>query len=86
MRLEKDCCSFTASQLQIRPYFSCSLITGGFPGGSVGKQSACNVGNTGDMGSIPGLRSSPGGKGIATPAPPPSPRPAFLPGEPRGQE
>ena len=30
----------------------------GFPGGSVGKESACNVG---DLGSIPGLRGSPGG-------------------------
>ena len=30
----------------------------GFPGGSVGKQSACNVG---DLGSIPGLVRSPGG-------------------------
>ena len=30
----------------------------GFPGGSAGKESACNVG---DLGSIPGLRRSPGG-------------------------
>ena len=30
----------------------------GFPGGSDGKESACNVG---DLGSIPGLRRSPGG-------------------------
>ena len=37
----------------------------------MGKQSACNVGNTGDMGSIPGLRSCPGGKGMATPPSPP---------------
>ena len=29
----------------------------GFPGGSAGKESACNVG---DLGSIPGLGSSPG--------------------------
>jgi len=29
----------------------------GFPGGSVGKESACNVG---DLGSIPGLGKSPG--------------------------
>ena len=29
----------------------------GFPGGSVGKVSACNMG---DLGSIPGLRRSPG--------------------------
>ena len=31
----------------------------GFPGGSDGKESACNVG---DMGSIPGLGRSPGGR------------------------
>ena len=30
----------------------------GFPGGSVGKESACNAG---DLGSIPGLKRSPGG-------------------------
>ena len=32
----------------------------GFPGGSAGKESACNSGDTGDMGSIPGLGRSPG--------------------------
>ena len=37
----------------------------GFPGGSAGKESACNVG---DLGSIPGLGRSPGkGKGYPTP-------------------
>ena len=35
--------------------------TMGFPHGSVGKESACNVGDTGDMGSIPGSERSPGG-------------------------
>ena len=30
----------------------------GFPGGSDGKESSCNAG---DLGSIPGLRRSPGG-------------------------
>ena len=30
----------------------------GFPGGSLGKESACNVG---DLGSVPGLGRSPGG-------------------------
>ena len=34
-----------------------SFIGLGFPGGSAGKESACNVGN---MGSIPGLGRSPG--------------------------
>ena len=32
----------------------------GFPSGSAGKKSACNAGNTGDVGSIPGSGSSPG--------------------------
>ena len=35
----------------------------GFPGGSAGKESACNVG---DLGSIPGLRRPPG-EGIGYP-------------------
>ena len=33
----------------------------GFPGGSVGKESACSAGNARDVGSIPGLGRSPGG-------------------------
>ena len=40
---------------------SCARAQLGFPGGSAGKESACNVG---DLGSIPGLGRSPGeGKG-----------------------
>ena len=31
----------------------------GFPGGSVGKESACNAGDTGHVDSIPGLGRSP---------------------------
>ena len=43
----------------------------GFPGGSAGKESACNEA---DLGSIPGLGRSPGeGKGLPTPV--------FWPGE-----
>ena len=39
-----------------------SLICGkGFPGGSVGKESACNVGDAGDAGLIPESGRSPGG-------------------------
>ena len=34
----------------------------GFPGGSVGKSSACNLRDKGDAGSIPGLGRSPGGE------------------------
>ena len=33
----------------------------GFPNGSVGKESACNAGDTGDAGLIPGSGRSPGG-------------------------
>ena len=36
-----------------------------FPGGSVVKNLPANAGDAGDMGSIPGLRISPGG-GMAT--------------------
>ena len=32
----------------------------GFPDGSVGKESACSAGDTGDVGSIPGSGRSPG--------------------------
>ena len=38
--------------------FSVLPEIGGFPDGSVGKESACNAG---DMGSIPGSGGSPGG-------------------------
>ena len=34
----------------------------GFPDSSVGKESARNAGDRGDMGSIPGLLGSPGGE------------------------
>ena len=37
------------------------ILISGFPGGSVGKESACNAGDTGDEGSIPGLERCPGG-------------------------
>ena len=33
----------------------------GFPGGSESKESNCNAGDTGDMGSVSGLGRSPGG-------------------------
>ena len=55
--------------------FRCSHALG-FPGGSVGKESACNAG---DLGLIPGLGRSPGG-GNGNP-----PTPVFLPGKPHGQ-
>ena len=37
----------------------------GFPGGSVGKDSTCNAGDSGDAGSIPG-QEDPLGKGMAS--------------------
>ena len=37
------------------------LYRQGFPGGSVGKESSCNAGDTGDAGSIPESGRSPGG-------------------------
>ena len=43
--------------LAIRTVIYLSLLGEGFPGGSDGKESACNAG---DPGSIPGLRRSPG--------------------------
>ena len=44
-----------------RPYLIWKVFLLGFPGGSAGKESACNVG---DLGSVPGLGRSPGeGKG-----------------------
>ena len=50
-----------------------------FPGGSDGKESACNVG---DLGSIPGLGRSPGeGNGYSFQ----EYTPVFLPGESHGQ-
>ena len=36
-------------------------IQKGFPDGSAGKESACRAGDTGYVGSVPGLRRSPGG-------------------------
>ena len=35
------------------------ILLPGFPGGSVGKESDCNAGDTGDMCSIPGSGRSP---------------------------
>ena len=50
------------------------LTLWGFPGGSAGKESTCN---SGDLGSIPGLRRSPG-EGNGNPL-------HFLPGKSYGQ-
>ena len=58
-------------QLYIFVFLIVMLGMQGFPGGSAGKESACNLG---DLGSIPGLGRSPGG-GHGNPIP------VFLPGE-----
>ena len=49
-----------------------------FPGGLDGKESACNAGAAGDVGSIPGSGRFPGGRSWQF-------TPVFLPGESRGQ-
>ena len=41
--------------------------TQGFPDGSAGKESACNAGDTGDAGSIPGSGRAPGEAMAITP-------------------
>ena len=59
----------TKQQLYIHIYvcpflqLSAFQIILGFPCGSVGKESACNAGDTGDMGLIPGVGRFPGGNG-----------------------
>ena len=50
----------------------------GLPWWLSGKESACNAGATGDVGSRPGLGRSPGGRHG-------NPPPVFLPGESHGQ-
>ena len=48
-------CLFAMSWFRV--FWASAEVTEGFPGGSDGKESACNVG---DLGSIPGLGRSPG--------------------------
>ena len=55
-------------------------LTNGFPDGSSSEESACNVGDTGDTVSIPGLGRSPGG-GNDNPL-----QYSFLPEESHGQK
>ena len=42
--------------------FGVRILFWDFPSGSVGKEFACNAGDTGDIGLIPGLGRSPGGE------------------------
>ena len=46
------------AQEEIQPWIA---NLGNFPGDSVGKEPACNAGDTGDTSSVPGLGRSPGG-------------------------
>ena len=47
--------------LQVTPFGAWCLFYQGFSGGSVGKESICIAGDTGDVGLIPGSGISPGG-------------------------
>ena len=57
-----DTSNSSPSHFKVIHYFPPFLICGGFPNGSVGKESTCSSGDTEDMGSIPGLGRSPGGE------------------------
>ena len=57
-----------------------SIERGGFPDGSIGKECACNAGDTGNTGSIPELGRSPG-RGHDSPSPVLDNTPVFLPRE-----
>ena len=76
---DQPACPDSVSSRRSHQGFSASpllpLGTGGFPGGSDGKESACN---TGDLGSIPGKGRFPWRKAW-------QPTPVFLTGEAHGQ-
>ena len=59
MLYSADCCSGMKPQTTFTRTleYNCMSLYFGFPGGSDGKESACNAG---DLGSIPGLGRSPG--------------------------
>jgi len=48
--------------IDLRSFFSSIITFTGFSCGSAGKESTCNAGDTGVMGSIPGLGRSAGGE------------------------
>ena len=61
---ESDMAEWLSTHTEIKLYVCvcvcvCVCVYG-FPGGSAGKEVACNEGNMGDPGSIPGLGRSPG--------------------------
>ena len=49
---------FSGNYISITWFLKCNLIGLGFSGGSAGKESACNAGDAGDTGLIPGLGKS----------------------------
>ena len=49
-----DCKELTSAMSHLRVGFPSITKEWAFPGGSVGKESACNAGDAGDTGSIPG--------------------------------
>ena len=58
---ESLCLHKTCAQMFVAALFIiANKVKLGFPGGSVGKESASSAGDTGNMGSIPGLGKSPG--------------------------
>ena len=56
--LSKIPCTLSGSSFRVQYCFSIEILD--FPDGSVGKESTCNVGDSGDAGSIPGSGRSPG--------------------------
>ena len=53
-----DCSAPGCPVLHYLPEFAQTQVHQGWPGGSMGKESACNAGDTGDAGLIPGSRRS----------------------------
>ena len=60
------------------PFYMSNNSIQGFPDGSAGKESSCNAGDTGDVGSIPGWGKKPRRRKW-------QPIPVFLPGKPHEQ-
>ena len=56
-----DCKELTSAMSHLRVGFPSITKEWAFPGGSVGKESACNAGDAGDTGSILGSGKFPGG-------------------------
>ena len=57
-----DCKELTSAMSHLRVGFPSITKEWAFPGGSVGKEFACNAGDAGDTGLIPGSGRSPKGR------------------------